>query len=136
MSISNEISLENVLRRCGDFGRFQFIHFFFLNLITIVSGITTYYYVFGVAEPSFRCRLPSNIWPHDDQFKPINNTHQLLIETWLSSSSKCDDINGSICSDFVYDQSVFGRTFTEDANFVCRNAVKKTWLATLYQIGA
>ncbi|CAF1001300.1 unnamed protein product, partial [Rotaria sordida] len=50
-------------------------------------------------------------------------------------TSKCNDFNGSVCADFVYDRSVFGRTFTEEANLVCHNAVKRTWLSTLYQVG-
>jgi hypothetical protein len=133
--MTDKISLENVLKRCGDFGRYQFIHYIFLNLICIGSGITAFFYVFGVAEPTFRCRLPSDIWPDEDRFEFINNTHQLLIDTLLSSASKCDGINGSKCTDFVYDRSVFGRTFTEESNFVCNNAVKRTWLATAYQIG-
>ncbi len=130
-----EISLENVLRRCGDFGRYQLIHYIFLNLICIGTGINAFFYVFGVAEPAFRCQLPSNIWSDKDQFEFINDTHQLLVDTWISSTSKCDGINGSKCADFVYDRSVFGRTFTEDSNFVCDNAVKRTWLSTAYQIG-
>jgi hypothetical protein len=134
-AIREEISMENVLRKCGDFGRYQFIHYTFLNLICISGGIFSFYYVFGVAEPSFRCRLPSNVWPDNDQFELINSTHQLLVDTWISSTSKCNTINGSKCTDFVYDRSVFGRTFTEDSNFVCDNAVKKTWLATAYQLG-
>jgi OCT family organic cation transporter-like MFS transporter 4/5 len=130
-----EISVENVLKKCGDFGRYQLIHYTFLNLISIGAGILSFYYVFGVAEPSFRCRLPSNVWSDKDRFEFINGTHQLLIDTWISSTSKCNTINGSKCTDFVYDQSVFGRTFTEDSNFVCDNAVKRTWLSTAFQIG-
>jgi hypothetical protein len=132
--MADEISLEHVIRRCGDFGRYQLIHYIFLNLITMISGITAFFYVFGVAEPLFRCRLPSNIWSDGDRFQSINATHQLMIDTW--STSKCDGVNGSICTDFIYDRSVFGRTFTEDANLVCSNAVKRTWLAAAYQIGA
>lgn len=134
--MSNEISLENVLRKCGDLGRYQLIHYIFLNLITLGSGITTYYYVFGVAQPSYRCRLPWNIWPYDDQYQPINKTHEDLINQ-LGQSSKCNDINGSICRDFIYDRSIFGRTFTEEGNFICEHSLslKKTWLSTMYQIG-
>lgn len=131
-----EISLENVVRRCGDFGRYQLIHYIFLNLICIGSGINAFYYVFGVAEPSFRCRLPSNIWSDNDQFEFINDTHQHLVETWILPTSKCHNINGSKCADFVYDRSIFGKTFTEHNNFVCGDAVKRTWLSTAYQIGA
>lgn len=134
--MAHGISLESVLKRCGDFGRYQLIHYIFLNFITIISGMATYYYAFGVAEPSFRCRLPTDVWPStDDQFSYINDTHKLLVNQWTSSSSRCHTINGSICTDFIYDRSVFGRTLTEDGNFVCNRAVKRTWLSTLYQIG-
>jgi hypothetical protein len=134
--MKDKLSLENVLKRCGDFGRYQLIHYIFLNLICIGSGVNAFYYVFGVAEPSFRCRLPSDIWSGEDQFQSINDTHQSLIDNFLSSKSKCDGINGSKCTDFVYDRSVFGKTFTEYSNFVCSNAVKRTWISTAYQIGS
>jgi hypothetical protein len=132
--MKNEISLENVLRKCGDLGYYQIIHYIFLNLITLGSGITTYYYVFGVAEPSYRCRLPSNVWLNDDQYQSLNGTHQDFINQW-QQSSKCNDLNNSICKEFAYDRSVFGRTFTEEGHFVCQNALKKTWLSTMYQVG-
>lgn len=134
-SKANEITLDSVLRRCGDFGRYQWIHYIFLNLIAIVSGINASYYVFGVAEPLFRCRLPSDIWPNDDRYEYVNETHKVLIDTWQSATSKCEWINGSACTEFVYDRSVFGRTITEDGQYICQNAVKGTWLSTAYQIG-
>ena len=136
IAMSDKISLENVLRRCGDLGRYQVIHYIFLNFIAMGSGINAFYYVFGVAEPLFRCRIPLNVWPDEDPFYSINTTHQRMIDIWQSPNSNCENINGSRCNDFVYDRSVFGRTFTEEANFVCGNAVKRTWFATAYQIGA
>jgi hypothetical protein len=132
--MANDVSLENVLQKCGDLGRYQIIHYIFLNLIALESGITAYYYVFGVAEPSYRCRLPFNIWPYEDQYQPINTTHQYLINQF-EVPSKCHDINGSFCRDFIYDRSVFGRTFIEEGNFICQNALKKTWASTMYQFG-
>jgi hypothetical protein len=132
--MANEISLESILRKCGDLHRYQIIHYIFLNLITLGSGITTYYYVFGVAEPSYRCRLPLNQWPYEDQYQPFNGTHQYLINQY-QTESKCVDINGSTCMNFVYDRSVFGRTFTEEGDYICQKSLKKTWLSTLYQVG-
>ena len=120
--MANEISLETVLRQCGDLHRYQFIHYIFLTLITIGSGITTYYYVFGVAEPLYWCRLPRN------------STHQDLIDRY-QSTGKCEDSNGSICQNFLYDRSVFGRTFTEEGDFICGKSLTKTWLSTMYQVG-
>ncbi|CAF0867627.1 unnamed protein product [Rotaria sordida] len=132
--MSSDISLENVLRKCGDLGRHQIIHYIFLNLITLGSGITTFYYVFGVAEPAYRCRLPLNIDLDKDEYQSINLLYQNF-SNQRQQLSKCNDLNGSICKDFVYDRSIFGRTFTEEGNFICENALKKTWLSTMYQVG-
>ena len=131
----DEISLENVIRRCGDFNRFQLIHYIFLNLLNMGSGITGFYYVFGLAEPLFRCQLPSNVWANDTEFHSVNSTHRFLLEQYHYETSKCHYANGTKCQNFVYDRTVFGRTFTEEANYVCTDSLKKTWLATAYQIG-
>jgi hypothetical protein len=131
----DEISLENVLRRCGDFGLYQWIHFVFLCILNFSSGMTGFYYVFGLADPPFRCRLPSDIWPDDNQYKPINETHQYLLDNYLLKSSKCENANGSQCNDFLFDRSVYGRTFTEEAQFICNTALTKTWLSTIHAIG-
>lgn len=131
----DEVSLENVIRRCGDFNRFQLIHYIFLNLLNMGSGITGFYYVFGLAEPLFRCRLPTDVWPNDDQFHSPNDTHRFLLQLYQYNTSSCVNRNGSRCEQFVYDRTVFGRTFTEEANYICTDSIKKTWLATAYQIG-
>mgnify|MGYP001078279302 FL=1 len=132
---TEEISLENVLRRCGDFGIYQWIHFVMLCIINFSGGMTGFYYVFGLAEPEFRCRLPEDIWPNDNQYLFANETHQQLLQTYMSLSSKCENINGSKCTNFVFDRSVYGLTFTEEASFVCDDALKKTWLNTAHAIG-
>jgi len=129
-----EVTLENVIRRCGDFNRFQFIHYFFISILNFSSSITGFYYVFGLAEPLFRCRLPSNVWPDDNKYLFDNKTHSDLLKQYQYLPSQCR-INGTDCTSFVYDRSVFGRTFTEEANYVCSASVKKTWLSTAHQIG-
>ncbi|CAF0772476.1 unnamed protein product [Rotaria sp. Silwood1] len=132
--MASDISLENVLRKCGDLSRHQIIHYIFLNLLTLGSGITTFYYVFGVAEPSYLCRLPSNTGLDEDEYQSISLAYQNLSKQ-LQQTSRCNDLNGSICKNFVYDRSIFGRTFTEEGNFICQNAMKKTWLSTMYHVG-
>jgi OCT family organic cation transporter-like MFS transporter 4/5 len=133
--MEEEISLENIIKRCGDFNRYQLIHYIFLSLLNFSSGVTGFYYVFGLAEPYFRCQLPSDIWPDDNQYHSYNSTHSLLLEQYQYSQSKCEDINGTTCHSFVYDRSVYGRTFTEEAGYVCDNVFEKTWMSTAYQIG-
>lgn len=130
-----EVSLENVVRRCGDFNRYQFIHFILLSILNFSSSITGFYYVFGLAEPHFRCQLPSNVWPNDNAYKSYNMTHSSLLDQFQYLPLKCEDANGTTCSSFVYDRSIFGRTFTEEGGYICSNSLKKTWLSTAHQIG-
>jgi hypothetical protein len=130
-----EVTLENVIRRCGDFNRFQLIHYILLSILNFSSSITGFYYVFGLAEPLFRCQLPSDVWPNDNQYKSYNITHSNLLEQYGYSPSQCETKSGVACTSFVYDRSVFGRTFTEEAGYVCTGALKKTWISTAHQIG-
>ncbi|CAF5101340.1 unnamed protein product, partial [Rotaria sp. Silwood1] len=55
---TTSISLDNIIRKCGDFGRFQIIHYFFSSIIAMSGSIISFYYVFGIAKPDHRCRLP------------------------------------------------------------------------------
>ncbi|UJR09610.1 hypothetical protein I4U23_013845 [Adineta vaga] len=140
-------SLDDILRKCGDFGRFQWIHYFFMNWIAMSFGIVSFYYIFGAAEPDHRCRLPEHIWPNDTQYNPMNSMHEMYINMYIPKSSsgqkweKCvqystDMINHTLerCSNgWVYDRSIFGYTFTEEANFVCENQARKSWLAVVIQ---
>jgi hypothetical protein len=130
----DEVTIENVLRKCGDFNRFQFIHFVFLSILNYSSSITGFYYVFGLAEPLFRCKLPADVWPNDNQYLPYNLTHSNLINQYQYLPSVCT-INDTDCTSFVYDRSVFGKTFTEVGDYICDSSVKKTWLSTAHQIG-
>ncbi|CAF1266199.1 unnamed protein product [Adineta steineri] len=141
------ISLDNILRKCGDFGRFQILHYIFMNWISMSFGIISFYYVFGAAEPDHRCRLPNNIWLDDTQYNPINHTHELYINNYIPKTKdgktweKCivykieNQTNTLInCPNgWIYDRSIFGYTFTEEANFVCQNKSHKSWLATALQ---
>ncbi len=131
----DDVTLENVLRRCGDFNRYQLIHYILLSILNFSSSITGFYYVFGLAEPKFRCQLPSNVWPNDNNYQFNNISHSQLLEQFEYFPLKCSNLNGSTCNSFVYDRTVFGRTFTEEGNYICGDSIKKTWVSTAHQIG-
>ena len=145
LPVSMAASFDDVLRRCGDFHRFQWIHYFFLNMIQLSAGIVSLYYVFGAAEPEHRCRLPSQLWPSDNQFNPNNSQYQTALRLYVPiEKGKWDechlwnstDANSSLidCSNgWKFDRSVFGFTFTEEASLVCHAKPKRSWLATLVQ---
>jgi hypothetical protein len=144
-TVSTVISLDDVLRRCGDFGRFQWIHYCFLNMLHISAGLVAFYYVYGAAEPEHRCRLPPSLWPNDNQYSPINATHESLLRLYIPTDNgkwdKCHlfdsiNLNKSLIdcpNGWIFDRHVYGFTYTEEANFVCHAKSKRSWLSTLIQ---
>ncbi|CAF1378673.1 unnamed protein product [Rotaria magnacalcarata] len=120
-----------------------------MNLISISAATISYYYVFAAANIDHRCRLPENIWPNDNQYHPINKTHELLVNRYIPKTNDGKNweqcvryINGTTndtlmnCPNgWAYDRSVFGYTFTEEANFVCGSSSKRSLIATLMQCG-
>ncbi|CAF4573133.1 unnamed protein product [Rotaria sp. Silwood1] len=127
---SRNITFERVMKECGSFGRYQYIHFFFIVFFPIATGINNFYYVFGAAETPYECIIP-------------NNTHHgFYIEV---ASSQCFYIikndqnitNGTYpCTNWKYDRRLFGKTFSEEANFICQHSIHRSLLAIMLQVGA
>ncbi|CAF4198802.1 unnamed protein product [Rotaria sp. Silwood2] len=147
-STTKPISLDGIIRLCGDLGPFQFIHLFFMNLISMTAGIVAFYYVFGAADLNHRCQLSPSVWSNDVHYKPINQTHEALINEYIPRGTdgkwnKCmryttNDQHRTLINcpnGWAYDRSVFGYSFTEEANLVCHSEPKKSWLNTLMQTG-
>lgn len=140
-------SLDDVLHRCGGLGRFQWFQYCILSLVHISAGLAAYYYVYGAAEPDHRCRLPSSIWPNDNQYSPINSTHESLLHLFipqkngkwdqchLFDSTSMNKTLGECSNGWVFDRDVFGYTFTEEMVLVCQTKPKKSLLSTLVQAG-
>ncbi|CAF0969930.1 unnamed protein product [Adineta ricciae] len=124
------LSLEHVIHECGSFHRYQFIHFFFLSLFPIASGIVNFYYVFGAAENPYKCQVPTT----------TNQSLYIEISPSQCSYDIMDKWNRTIeshpCRIWEYDRSVFGETFTSEANFICQRSIHRSLLATMLQIGA
>jgi hypothetical protein len=113
------------------------------------AGIIGFYYVFAASDPNHRCRLPDHVWPNDTHYYPVNQTHETLINTYIPLNK--DDNKWERCvryttghinetltdcpNGWAYDRSVFGYTFTEEADFICRKETDKSWLATMMQCG-
>ena len=143
------ISLDSILKKCGDLGRFQYLHFFLINLIAMSAGVMGFYYVFGAADINHRCRLPESVWPNDTSYYPVNEIHRILINAYIptvkneTTWEKCiryttgnaNDTTVNCPNGWAYDRSVFGYTFTEEANLVCSREPHKSWLATMLQCG-
>ncbi|CAF4384118.1 unnamed protein product [Rotaria sp. Silwood2] len=138
------ISFDSILQKCGDLGRFQFIHYFFINLISMSAAVAGFYYVFAVADPDHRCRLPASVWPNDTQYNPINATYQTMIDMYIPKSKdgkkweQCvlyptgssNDTLINCPNGWVYDQSIFGYTYIEEANLDCTSKPQKSCIVT------
>ena len=145
LTVPTTVSLDSVIHQCGGLGRFQWFQYFFLNLIQMSAGLAAFYYVYAAAEPDHRCRLPSSIWPNDDQYNPINSTYKLLLHLYIPTKDDQWDqchlfdstqMNKTLieCPDgWVFDRSVYGLTFTEAIGLVCQGQPKKSLLATVLQ---
>lgn len=141
------VSLESVLHQCGGLSRFQWLQIFFLNLVQISAGLAAFYFVYGAAEPNHRCRLAPSVWPNDNQYNPINSTHELFLKLYFpAQDGKWDqchlfdstDLNKTLIecpNGWVFDRSVFGFTLTEEMDLVCRAKPKKSLLSILVQSG-
>ncbi|CAF3868638.1 unnamed protein product [Rotaria sp. Silwood1] len=143
LSESKNVTVDSVLKQCGDFGRFQWFHYFFLNLLQISAGAVAFYYVYGAAEPEHRCRLPSSILQNDNQYNPVNSTLKSLIDKYIPISNgkwdKCHiwDSNRRLVdcpNGWVFDRHIYGFTFTEEAYLVCHTKGKKSWISTVMHI--
>ncbi|CAF4813919.1 unnamed protein product, partial [Rotaria sp. Silwood2] len=111
------------------------------------AAVAGFYYVFAVADPDHRCRLPASVWPNDTQYNPINATYQTMIDMYIPKTKdgkkweQCvlyptgssNDTLINCPNGWVYDQSIFGYTYTEEANLVCASKPKQSWIATLMQ---
>lgn len=118
-----------MIDQCGPFGRYQWIHTCFLLLFPVASGIVNYYFIFGAAEPGYTCQL----------IDQLNATGQIRIDQSQCFYYTIDEFNqtqSKPCSRWTYDQTVFGKTFTEEANFVCQHRFHRSLLASALQIGA
>ncbi|CAF5196615.1 unnamed protein product, partial [Rotaria magnacalcarata] len=127
---SKNITLERVIEECGSFGRYQYIHFFFLILFPVATGIYNFYYVFASVETSYQCIASHNI---DQGFSLEISPSQCSYEI---KNVQNQTMGIFPCTNWIYNPSIYGRTFTEEANFICQYRYYLSLLAAMLQIGA
>ena len=138
MSSDNEcttkpITLERVIEACGSFGRYQRLHLVFLLLFPIASGMFNYYYIFGAAETPHICLPPKDM---ATGVTPLQSAPQCFYIGILPNRTVNMQIVLHVCSAWTYDRRVFGKTFVEEANLVCRLSIQRSFLSTALQFGA
>ncbi len=125
-----DITFEHVIEECGSFGRYQYIHFFFLTFFPIATGIYNFYYVFGAAETPYQCQVSNDLHP---EFNISILPSQC---SYLLKNNFNETIGTFPCKSWTYDRSIFGKTFTEEANLICQYSIHRSFLSTMLQTGA
>ena len=95
----NDPSFESTLRKCGDFGRFQWMHFFFINLLTMSGGLVSFLLC-------IRCSRTLNIDVDYRQmsgqmtrsYYAMNLTHEYYLNQIDFSDDKYKSL-GTMCTD-------------------------------------
>jgi MFS family permease len=123
------ITLERVIEECGSFGRYQYIHFFFLTFFPIASGIFNFYYVFGAAEIPYECNMPFKI-PQDFSIEVLSSQCAYTLKNYQNKT-----IGPYPCESWKYDRTIFGKTFTEEADLICEYNIRRSFLSTSLQMG-
>lgn len=127
---SKNITLERVIEECGSFGRYQYIHFFFLTFFPIAAGIVNFYYVFGAAETPYKCQMSNELHP---EFNIEVSASQC---SYILKDNQNETIGIYPCTNWIYDRSIFGKTFAEEANLICQHSIRRSLLSTTLQMGA
>ena len=125
---------EDIFLIIGDLGPFQLALVLLVHLPCLSVAINTYAPLFTLFTPNHRCRLPKSIADHDSFANDPGFNRSRVISAWIPRSSdgkfkECCLQNGSdlrptehsLCTDFVYDESVLSSSAASEWNFVCES---------------
>ncbi|XP_013421303.1 organic cation transporter protein [Lingula anatina] len=130
---------DDILKQIGEFGRFQIINYIIICIPLISAGFHMLVSVFIQVLPPHRCQLPGL---ENDTYEIQGDWHKALIEATIPVTSDGDYSKCTIwanhtlaytgnmsehkCDSWVYDRSIFTRTFATDFNLVCKDKEKIT----------
>ncbi|XP_013421075.1 organic cation transporter protein-like isoform X2 [Lingula anatina] len=139
------MEFDDVVRRVGEFGRIQLRTTIFSGLVTMSTAMQMMVTVFMQQLPTYRCAIPDLA---NDTFGIQGTWHQHLINQtipvdengeyegclWRSGN---DSGNGSVlpCKDWVYDTSVFPRTFPTEFGLFCDSSLLINMVNVVYLAG-
>ncbi|XP_013389570.1 organic cation transporter protein-like [Lingula anatina] len=139
------MEFDDVIRCVGEFGRIQLRTTIFSGLVTMSTAMQMMVTVFMQQLPAHRCAIPGLA---NDTFGIQGTWHQHLINQtipvdengkyegclWRSGN---DSGNGSVlpCKDWVYDTSVFPRTFPTEFGLFCDSSLLINMVNVVYLAG-
>ncbi|XP_060079708.1 organic cation transporter protein-like [Ylistrum balloti] len=143
-------NLEDVLKRIGEFGRYQVFLFMLLCLPSISNGCYMMAIVLLAYTPKHRCKIPgydNDTWAvqssyhsslinrtipaPDDPFYDYDRCH-VYTETGTGNSSS---VMTAKCSKWVYEQDTFDETVVTRENLVCSDEMKPAHAQMVYYCG-
>lgn len=119
---SHDSNIDTMISVLGDFGRFQKLLFFALSFPSAAMAMGVYASVFLEYLPEHRCMNPCE---DEVDFHPLPNWLDELEDPQCTRPKVLDQfcqLNVSdveVCSDFVFDDSVFTNTVTSEFMAVC-----------------
>ncbi|XP_013421052.1 solute carrier family 22 member 7 [Lingula anatina] len=139
------MEFDDVLKNVNEFGRIQLMMTIFFGLTTASTALQMIVTVFMQQSPAHRCAIPGLA---NDTFEIQDAWHQYLINQtipvdengeyegclWRSGN---DSRNSSVlsCNEWVYDTSVFPRTFPTEFDLLCDSSFLINMANVVYLVG-
>ncbi|EFA00131.1 organic cation transporter protein [Tribolium castaneum] len=130
---------DDVIPLIGDFGGYQKRIYFLLCLPAILCAFHKLGNVFLIAEPAYRCKLPSefsNATYQDLSPEEMNKSYPW--DSLKKNFSSCEMFVGNAtkrCDEFVYDESVYGYTAVIEWELTCEKAYMIATGNSLFMVG-
>ncbi|OWF44907.1 organic cation transporter protein-like [Mizuhopecten yessoensis] len=143
-------NLEDILKRIGEFGRYQIFLFCLLCLPSIGNGCYMMAIVLLAYTPKHRCKIPgydNDTWAiqgsyhanlinrtiptSEDSFYDYDRCH-VYTPTGTGNSSS---VTKAQCSQWVYDRDTFDQTIVTQGNLVCSDEMKPAHAQMVYYCG-
>lgn len=126
------VTFETLLSEIDDFGIYQKLRYLLICLAALLPPIVTYMHSFIAPNPSHRCKHP---FQENDRFSITYNFTNENITKLL----KCDYIDNldvtHKCDKWVFDQTYYQDSLTEEWSMVCSNAFWRNNVQTVYFLG-
>ncbi|XP_023930356.1 organic cation transporter protein, partial [Lingula anatina] len=139
------MEFDDVIRRVGEFGRIQLRTTIFSGLVTMSTAMQMMVTVFMQVLPAHRCAIPDLA---NDTFEIQGTWHQYLLNQTIpvDENGKYEGClwrsenyprNSSVlpCEDWVYDTSVFPKTFPTEFGLFCDSSLLINMANVVYLSG-
>ncbi|XP_057657694.1 organic cation transporter protein [Diorhabda carinulata] len=132
------MSYDDVISLLGEFGRYQRKIYFLLCLPAILCAFQKLGNVFLIAEPNYRCKLPTE---SDNASYYLNDTILSIYypkDELHNKYSSCEiliDNKTQLCESYIFDHEVYGYTSVIEYGLTCSSAYLIATSNALFMVG-